>query len=87
MDFLFHKVSEREKETIKKQAKSVIDSFSKKLSRVSKKVPESLVERDKEERDEREGKEEIDENFSREIMFENAPQKNNDFILSEKKKW
>ena len=87
MDFLFHKVSEKERETIKKQAKSVIDSFSKKLSRVSKTVSESLVERDKGERDEREGKKESDENFSREIMFENAPQKNNDFILSEKKKW
>lgn len=87
MDFLFHKVSEKEKETIKKQAKSVIDSFSKKLSSVSKKVPEPLIEKEKVERDEQAGSREVDDNFSRKIMFENAPQKNGDFIMSEKKKW
>ena len=87
MDFLFHKVSEKERETIKKQAKSVIDSFSKKLSRVSKRIPEPLIERDKGERDERKERKGIDENFSRQIMFENAPSKNKDFIIAEKKKW
>ena len=40
MDFLFHKVSEKEKEEIKKQAKSIMDKFSEKLSKIDKKIPE-----------------------------------------------
>jgi len=84
MDFLWHKVFGGEKEDIKKQAKSIIDSFSEKLSKV-KKMPESLIEREKGERQEGQGK--SDENFSREIMFNNAPDKDKDFIISEKKEW
>ena len=85
MDYLWHEVSEKEKEKIKKQAKSIIDSFSNKLSKIDKKMPEPLIEREKGEREEGDGKE--DKNFSRNIMFENAPQENNDFIIAEKKKW
>lgn len=84
-DFLFHKVSEKEKEEIRKEAKGIMDSFSKKLSKVSKKIPESLIEREEGEREEVEKKEENSD--FRERMFENAPRKNKDFILAEKKKW
>lgn len=84
IDFLFHKVSEKEKEEIKKQAKAIMDSFSEKLSKIDKKI-ESFIERKKGERKEKEGK--YDENFSKEIMFENAPEKNKDFIIAEKGKW
>ncbi len=84
MDFLWHKVSEKEKEEIKKQAKSIIDSFSLKLSRVDKKMEEPLIEREEGEREEGEGK---DSDFSREIMFENAPHTSKNFIIAEKKKW
>jgi|TARA_B100000315_G_C14312636_1_gene467104 Asp-tRNA(Asn)/Glu-tRNA(Gln) amidotransferase C subunit len=85
MDFLFHKVSEEEKEDIKKQAKSIMENFSEKLSKVDDKIPEPLIERDDFERVEGEGKD-SDSDF-KERIFENAPRKNNDFILSEKKKW
>lgn len=84
MDFLFHEVSEKEKEEIKKQAKSIMDSFSAKLSKLDKKMSEPLIERPEGEREE--GKSECAK-IDREIMFENAPDKNKDFIISEKKTW
>ena len=84
MDFLFHKVTEAEKREIKKQAKNILDDFSKKLSKVDKKIKESLIEREKNERAEGEGKcNELD----REIMFSNAAEKSEDFIIAERKKW
>lgn len=85
MDFLFHKVSEKEKEEIKKQAKSIMDKFSEKISKIDKKIPEPLIERKEFEREEKQGKE-SNSDF-RKRMFENAPQKNKDFIIAEKKKW
>ena len=84
MDFLFHKISEKEKEEIRKQVKTILDSFSAKLSKIDGKAGESFIEREKFER--REGGEK-DESFSREIMFRNAPEKNKDFIIAEKKSW
>lgn len=84
-DFLFHKVSEKEKAEIKGQAKEIMDKFSEKISKVDKKIPEPLIEREEFEREENQGKE-SDSDF-RERMFENAPQKNKDFILTERKKW
>jgi Asp-tRNA(Asn)/Glu-tRNA(Gln) amidotransferase C subunit len=83
MDFLWHEVSEKEKAEIKKQAKDIMDSFSKKLTKVGK-IKESFIERPVDEREE--GKVKIAE-IDREIMFENAPNKNKDFIIAEKKKW
>ena len=82
MDFLWHEVSEKEKEEIKKQAKCIINNFSKKLSKVGK-IQEPVVEREKGEREEGMRCNEID----REIMFENAPAKNKDFIIAEKGEW
>ncbi|MDD5700178.1 MAG: hypothetical protein PHH00_03230 [Candidatus Nanoarchaeia archaeon] len=85
MDFLFHEVSEKEKEEIRKQAKSIIDDFSKKLSHIDKAMKKPIIERKEYERKEGEGKD-CDNDF-RKIMFENAPDKNDDFIFGEKKKW
>lgn len=84
-DFLYHKVSDKEKEDIRQEAKSIMDRFSKKLSRIPKeKLKEAFVERPESEREEGSGdKLEID----RGIMFENAPNKNDDFIIGEKKGW
>jgi|TARA_Y100000296_G_C5120324_1_gene230056 Asp-tRNA(Asn)/Glu-tRNA(Gln) amidotransferase C subunit len=96
-DFLFHKVSEKEKADIKKQAKDIMDKFSEKLSKIdnlkvtSKKISEPLIERDEFERGEKQ-RSESDSDF-RKRMFENAPStlkgtsKNKDFIIAEKKKW
>jgi Asp-tRNA(Asn)/Glu-tRNA(Gln) amidotransferase C subunit len=84
-DFLFHKVSESEKESIKKQAKEIMDRFSEKLARIDKKTSEPIIERKNFERHEMQGsKPNLD---FRKRMFENAPNKNDDFILGEKKGW
>lgn len=84
MDFLFHKVSEKEKQEIKRQAREILDSFSKKLSAVKEKLEEPIIEREKFEREEGKGKKcEMD----KKIMFSNAPQKNKDFIIAERGKW
>ena len=85
MDFLWHSVSEKEKEDIKKEAKSIMDSFSNKLSVIKEKISEPIIEREEFEREEGEGNS-CDEDF-RERMFENAPNKSGDFIIAEKKKW
>ena len=82
MDFLWHKVSEKEKKEIKKQAKQIIENFSKKLSNVGE-LKESFIEREECERDEGIECPEID----KKIMFKNAPNKNKDFIIAERKKW
>ena len=84
-DFLFHNVSEKEKEDIRKEAKQLMNSFSAKLEKVKEKIPEPLIEREDFERDEGEGRK-GDMDFRRRI-FENAPNKNDDFILGEKKGW
>ena len=85
-DFLWHKVSEKEKESIRKDAKRVMDSFSKKLSKIDeKKIPDAVIERDEDLRNEGEGK--CGSGEFREVMFKNAPNKNKDFIIAEKKKW
>ncbi len=83
MDFLWHKVSEKEKEEIRKEAKKVIDSFAKKLEKVRGNLDEIYLECEESER--KEGGKLRD--FSREIMFDNASKKNNDFIIGEKKLW
>ncbi len=82
-DFLFHKVSEAEKKQIQKQAKVLMDKFSQRLSKIGKQIDDPLIERGEGER--REGGEKID--FSRKIMFENAPNKNKDFFVVERKSW
>jgi len=85
-DFLWHVVSEKEKEEIKAKAKEIMDSFSRKLEPVSGKIKEEpFVEREQGERIEGEG-EESDGDF-REIMFSNAPKKDKDFIIAEKGEW
>lgn len=83
-EFLWHKVSEKEKEDIRKQAKRIMDSFSKKLDKVKAKVGESYIERSEFERKEKQGK---SQDLDRGILFENAPEKNNDFIIGGKKLW
>lgn len=83
MDLLFHKLSDKEKEEIKKQVDSILKSFSEKLSKINADEGESFVERADYERGENGTPEEI----SRKIMLENAPEKNEDSIIGEKGKW
>jgi Asp-tRNA(Asn)/Glu-tRNA(Gln) amidotransferase C subunit len=95
-DFLFHEVSEKEKEKIKKEAKAIMDSFSNKLFKIGK-LPEDVgidtlkgTSREISEREESSGKcPDIDtlKGTSRKIMFENASNKDDDFIIAEKGGW
>ncbi len=96
MDFLFHALSEKEKEDVRKEAKKIIDDFSEKLSHVRVKEEEPVVERKDFERAEGESSgmphheapttRPNDSDF-KERMLENAPEKNKDFIIAETKKW
>ena len=84
MDFLWHQMSDKEKEEVKKQVNSIIDSFSKKLSQIKDKIEvDDAILREDFERSE--GGEPLE--ISKRIMFENAPESNKDFIIGEKKKW
>ncbi len=93
-DFLFHNVSEEEKGEIKAEAKNIMDSFSKKLAKVEKNIPEPLIERDDFEREERNSSDNVLDLIERtksfdfkKRIFENAPNKDGDFIVAEKKSW
>ena len=83
-EFVWRKVSEKDKEKIKKDAKKIMGSFSAKISGL-KNFKEFLTEREGGEREEKEGKS-CDSSF-RKSMFENAPNKKGDFIVAEKKSW
>jgi len=84
-DFLWHEISEKEKQEIKEQARKILDGFSKKLSRIDvSKISEPNIERKECERKEGECKKEF---IDRKIMFENAPEKKSDFIVGERKGW
>ena len=69
---------------LEEETKKLLDKFSKALVSV-KSEEESNVIRDYDRRKEGEGKE-GNEKF-RKIMLENAPNKNEDFIIAEKKSW
>ena len=83
-NFLFRKISEKEKKEIQKQAKEIVDNFSKQLEKVKSNFGESFTEIRDGQREEGEIKcSEID----RKIFFENAPEKKGDFIVGERKEW
>ncbi len=85
MDFLFKKLSDKDKEDIKKQVDSILDSFSEKLSSLKENVGEIFIERDDFERTENEKEKPCE--MDSEIFLGNAPDKNKDFIIGEKGKW
>lgn len=84
MDFLWHKVSEKEKEEIKEQAKKIIDNFSKKLEKVKREIKETDDNILNSGRDEKNGESLA---MDKKIMFDNAPSKNDGFIIAEKGEW
>ena len=77
-------ISEYEIEQIKKQAKEILDNFSKALASV-KSEEEWNVERAEDRREDGEGV--VCNSDFRKIMLENAPIHNEDFIIAEKKTW
>ena len=77
-------MDEKEREAIGKQARELLEKFGKALESVKlkEKKKERKVGGFREEKIAKTG----DVSF-RKIMFENAPEKNDDFILGEKKRW
>ncbi|MBU2503785.1 MAG: hypothetical protein KJ879_01910 [Nanoarchaeota archaeon] len=88
MDFLWHKVSEKEKEEIRKEAERIMSGFSKKLEKVKGNVKDlgSRTPTGPENFERAENSEESCE-IDRDIMFSNAPNKNKDSIVAEKGDW
>jgi hypothetical protein len=82
-DFTYHKISEKEKQDIKKQAKKLLDEFSPKLDKI--KVKDSHFSVDSGMREEGEGWN-TDETF-KSLMFTNAPFVEDDFLVAEKGDW
>lgn len=77
-------MEEKQVKRIEEETKKLLDKFSKALASV-KSEEEWNVERDSDRRKEKEGKV-CDETF-RKLMFENAPQHDDEFIIAEKKTW
>jgi len=79
-------MDEKEVEKIRKETKELLDKFSKVLASVKVKEGEEWnVERERDRREEKDGRV-CDETF-RQVMFENASLRNEDFIMAEKKSW
>jgi len=99
MDFLWHRISEKEREEIKKQVYKNLEDFSKKLSEIKEEVEPFKIIREKSFRYEEDNEKNLgkknnlnDEinNESKEfrrLILKNAPNKNEDCIIAEKKKW
>ncbi|MDO8516972.1 MAG: hypothetical protein Q7S33_02500 [Nanoarchaeota archaeon] len=81
--FVWHKVSDKEKEEIKKQAKELLEDFSRKIEKID--VKEEFFEKGEGLRDEGDGWNTNDE--FRNIMFANAPFVDDEFLVAEKGGW
>ena len=76
-------VSDAKRKEIEKEAKRLLEVFSKELSKV--KVPADIAEEVEEGfREEGKGDGGV---IDRELMMENAPNSDEDFIVAEKKNW
>lgn len=84
-NFLWHEVSEEEKEKIREGAKRIMDDFGKALEKIGEDKEFVFVERDGFIRDE--GNVLKPDPEFKKIMFENAPKKNKNSILAEKGGW
>ena len=82
--FLWRKISKEEQEEIKKQAKNIMDDFSRELEKVPEKKFEG-VQRKEQTRKEKTGK--SAEKEFRKRFFENAPKKGGEYIEAEKGEW
>lgn len=75
------------KQEIEREAKEILDKFAKALEKVEKEHDvEEGVDRDEYERLESEKYTSLDDGFKKRIL-ENAPAKNEDFIIAERGSW
>jgi hypothetical protein len=84
-NFLWHKVSEEEKEKIREGAKKIMEDFGKALEKVDSRGDFVFVERDDFARDE--GNVLKPDPEFKKMMFENALKKNRHSILAERGGW
>ena len=85
MDFLWRKVSEKEQESIKKEAKEILEKFSKSLEKVESKVKETKgVQREIQSREE--SKVQQDKEFKK-LFLKNVPKSEDDYVIAEKGAW
>ena len=82
-EFTYHKVSETEKQEIKKQAKHLLEEFAGKLEKI--KTEEKHFESDEGTRQEGSGWE-TDREF-KDTIFCNAPNVEDNFFIAEKGSW
>jgi len=77
-------VSEEEKESIRKEARELLKSFGKSIEtvKITRKAEKKCLQGFREE-----GSGDEPNIKFRDAMFSNAPNKSEDFILAEKKKW
>lgn len=81
--FTYHKISEKEKEEIRRNAKKLLNEFSKKIKTI--KTKDKHFENSENLREEGEGWE-TDKNF-KDITLENAPFVEDNAIIAEKGAW
>ena len=74
-----------DKEDIEKQAKDILDKFASALEKIDSKKIEAGVDREDFERIERKG-EDCSPDFKKKIL-ENAPESDEDFIITERGNW
>ena len=84
-NFLWKKVSDKEKEEIKLEAKKIMDSFSKALEKVDFEDIDTSVLREEQMR--KETKPWKCDNEFRSKVLKNAPKKDEDNIIAEKGSW
>lgn len=82
-DFIWHKVSEKEREDIRKKAKQIMEDFGRKLEKV--RAPEGHFSVGDGMRDQGEPWK-TPQGFQ-DTMFSNAPDVKDDFIVAEKGAW
>jgi len=83
-NFIWKKLSEEEKQEIKKQAEKILEKFSKALKKV--KTEEYKHFENKSGFREETKTSETNKEFQ-DIFFQNAPKKNKNYIIGEKKSW
>lgn len=74
-----------DKEEIRKEAKEILDNFSKSLNKVKFKEKKGKSDGNSGMREEKEGMKGSEDFRMR--MFDNSPEKEGDYIIAEKKNW
>ena len=82
--YLWKKLSEEERKKLENEARELILAFGDEIEKLPN-MPESVVEREKDTREEREGA--VCDSDFRNLMFKNAPNKKDDCIVAEKGGW